>query len=311
MKIRLLILLYKTRSDHGVAMEHLYRYNNISRQGFQKAKAKLELEEKMVAQMSVLILEYRSKIDRRAGSRSLFYNLRIKERFNTGITRFERLLSKHQLTILPLRTRVVTTTSCLQSWNYPDLSNGLVITWINMFVVGDITYLSIGKYRYYLFCLTDVYSARIVGHHVSNRMRKQEALEAFKMWVKVRKSENIRGCIHHTDGGTQYFSALYLKHLDRYDIQISVAKDCLKNGYAEQKNGFIKYHLVPTMQLTSPVNLSKEMKRVIKNYNNRKQKNLDWKSPIEFEEAIKSSAINHTMVLHDWNTKTKAERRFY
>ena len=138
--------------------------------------------------------------------------------------------------------------------------------------------------RYYLFCLTDVFSARIVGYHISERMRKQEALKAFNQWIRLRGKNKVLGCIHHTDGGSQYFSKQYVSEMDNKELQISVAKSCLENGYAEQKNGIIKNHLIPTINASSKVGIEKELSKSIKYYNaERQQENLGWRSPNQFE----------------------------
>lgn len=242
---------------------------------------------------------YRHKKDRRAGSRSLYYNLSIKEKYGLGINKFERLMSTYGMTLIPLRLRVVTTQSTMQSWNYSNLTKGLIINNINQLVVGDLTYLSIGKERYYLFCLTDVYSARLVGYSLNKHMRAEEAKQAFDMWVLLRGKSMLQRCIHHTDGGMQYFSKLYLESMLAEQLQISVAKTCIENGYAEQRNGLIKHHLLPTLRMKNGVGLSREIKRIFNFYNEeRKQQALGWKSPKEYEQQIAQQDHREQKQLH-------------
>jgi len=303
--------LHKERLAHGLTMERIYEYFQISRQGFYKAVKSLKAEEKMMAEIEKLVLVYRLKKDRRAGSRSLYYNLGIKTKYGIGVTKFEKLMSQYGLTLVPCRVKVVTTQSCLQSWNYTNLCNGLIISDINQLVVGDITYIALGKTRYYLFCLTDVFSERIGGYHLSQRMRKQEALLALKMLVKLRGRQELNNCIHHTDGGGQYFSGEYLKATKK--MQTSVARSCLENGYAEQKNGFFKNHLLPTLQYNEGKSLAQSLEKAVKFYNTeRKQKELGWLSPDEFERAIENRQIKQKLILHDHinNIPSKRERFF-
>jgi len=175
--------------------------------------------------------------------------------------------------------------------------------------VGDLTYIAIGKKRYYLFCLTDVFSARIVGHHISHRMRKQEALKAFKQWIKLRSKENLVSCIHHTDGGSQYFSKQYVSEMNNKKLQISVAKSCLENGYAEQKNGVIKNHLIPTINASSQVGIERELSKSIKYYNaERQQENLGWRSPNQFELDMQTNKNQCQIVLHDHKQNLPSQR---
>lgn len=256
----------------------------------------------MACEVVKMVKGYRLGKDRRAGSRSLFHNLDIKSKFGIGTNKFERMMSSIGLTLLPLNTRIVTTKSTLQSWNYPDLTNGLYINGISQVVAGDLTYVSIGSGRYFLFCLTDLYSARIVGFGFGPNMRAVDAMVAQDSWVKLRKKKNLKGCIHHTDGGSQYFSTLYLKGLNDLGAGISCAKNCLMNGYAEQRNGLIKHHLIPTVTASDITELKGEIERIIRFYNHeRKQEGLGWLSPVEFERKISGMAEKPVRKLHDFD----------
>lgn len=287
MMVPLLQAIKERQSVHGIAMEKFYRHAGMSRQGFFKAVHHRMEEQLLIQEVASLVRVYRQKKDRRAGSRSLFNNLDIKNRFDIGVNKFEQLMSANGLSLAPLRTRVVTTKSSMQSWNYRNLINGLVVSNINKVVAGDLTYLHLEGQRYYLFCLTDLYSARIVGYQMSFNMRADDAKKALDMWVGLRKKKNIKGCIHHTDGGSQYFSGLYLTELDDLDVQVSCAENCLMNGYAEQRNGLLKHHLMPTMQESMESDLNKQINRIMRVYNyERKQKALGWLSPVAFEKKI-------------------------
>ena len=78
----------------------------------------------MMIEIEMKVKDYRRHKDRRAGSRNIYYNLDIKSQYGMGVTKFERLMSKYGLTLLPLRVRVMTTKSCCQSWNYTKVHKG-------------------------------------------------------------------------------------------------------------------------------------------------------------------------------------------
>lgn len=284
--VPLLLAIKSNQMEYSLPMSAFYEYVGISRQGFYKVRKVYEDTQSMVAEISVLVSTYREKIDCRAGSRSLYYNLNIREKYDIGVTKFERLMSSYGLTLGMLRIRIITTKSSLQSWNYPNLADGLSIGNINQLVVGDLTYIYLAGKRYYLFCLIDVYSAFIVGFHVSTRMRSIDAQEALNGWIRLRSLENVTRCIHHTDGGSQYFSAGYMSVLHDAGIRISCARNCLQNGYAEQRNGLIKHHLLPNVNMD--VNQPRQaISRIIRIYNEqRKQQALGWLSPVQFEKQI-------------------------
>jgi transposase InsO family protein len=290
--------MLKEFPQEGLTKEQVYNYFKISRQGASKMMAGEKREQDLIKELTKRVLDYREHKDRRAGSRSLYYNLSIKETYGIGVTKFEQLLSKYGLSLRPLRVKVVTTKSCLQSWNYSNLINGISLTGINQVVVGDLTYVSIGKDRYYVFSLIDIYSAYWVGARISKRMRAEEAKYALDRWGTLRGIANLNNCIHHTDGGSQYFSKIYLGKINRWKINISVANNCLENGYAEQRNSTLKYHLLPTLKQTSGGNMQKALEKVLYFYNNeRKQEGMGWRSPTAYEKYIASLPMEKRPVM--------------
>ena len=271
----------------GITMEQAYKFVGITRQGFHEKIKRHEREKRLISSIELLVNKYRKERDRRAGSRSLYHNLEIKSKYNLGVTRFERLLSENKLCLAPLRIKIVTTKSDLQSWNYANMISGKSISNINQVVAGDLTYVYLGTHLYYVFSLMDLYSNRIVGMSVSERMRAKDALEAYFQWKSLRNGHRIKGCVHHTDGGSQYFSSTYLSELKSCEIQVSRAKTCLENGYAEQWNGLLKNHFIPTIKYQNVKSLTEEIKQITYFYNNeRKQEQLGWQTPVQYETYI-------------------------
>ncbi len=310
MIIPLLTRLRDSRTLHGIPMERFYDYAGISRQGYFQALKSHRREQHIMREVEPLVLNFRKRKDNRAGSRTLYHCLNIKQVYSIGVNKFEGLMRGYGLNLAPLRVRVVTTQSSKQSWNYPDLCKGLEVNWINQLVVGDLTYVSYGKHRFFLFCLTDVYSARIVGYDWSERMRAQDAIRAFDKWVKLRGRSSLKECIHHTDGGSQYFSELYLTAMLNVKLKISVARSCLDNGFAEQRNGLLKHHLIPAMKPDlKGKKLERELSRIMHVYNHeRKQENLGWKSPVEFENHWSDKQNRPIMTVYDRDKKTRTKR---
>lgn len=297
----MLIRLHAERLIHGIPMERFYKHVNITRQAFYQRLQRKEVMDQMSESLIPKVLTYRFARDVRAGSRSLYYNLNIKSECDIGINKFEELMAKLGLTMRPLRTRVVTTKSSFQSWQYSNLLNGFEIMDINQVVAGDLTYVDINQDRYYAFCLTDLYSARIVGLEMSKRMRCEEALRCMEQWIEVRGKSEIEGCIHHTDGGSQYFSRRYLGAIKAAKARISVAQNCLENGYAEQQNSMTKNHFIPTINYYPGMNVQQEMKRIMTFYNfERKQEKLGWLSPVAFEQKWHKQPGRPKIKLHDF-----------
>ncbi len=148
--------------------------------------------EEMICSMRKDIAEYRSSVDFRAGSRSCFYNLDIKRRYDVGVNKFESLVAEMGMTLpvvkvrvittkssatLPVvKVRVITTKSSALSWGYSNLISGLTITEVNRVMVGDITYLYHNGVRYYFFQYLDVFSGRVVGWSIAENMKTERAI---------------------------------------------------------------------------------------------------------------------------------------
>lgn len=305
----MLNMLRQTQAEHGIEMEKLYDKAGISRQGFFQSLVRQEAKQEMVHQITNVVNDYRRTKDRRAGARNMYYNLDIGLNYAIGVNKFERLLSAEGLGVAPQHVRIITTKSTCQSWNYENLTKGLVINGINQLVVGDLTYIYLGKSLYYMFCLTDVYSSRIVGYHIGERMRAIEAKKAFDQWIKLRGRVEVVSCIHHTDGGSQYFSHHYMKGLVEEELQISVAANCLDNGFAEQRNGLLKYHLLPTLNMSNGKRLVNAIEKMMYYYNHeRKQEALGWMSPVSFEKHWVTESEPMKMTIYNREEKIRTKR---
>ena len=99
--------------------------------------------------------------------------------------------------------------------------------------VGDITYLAQGDRWLYLALLMEVYSRRIVGWSLSDRIDDSLTLAALSQALETRRPS--RGLIHHTDRGAQYCSNDYRKLLETAGAVASMSRrgDCWDNAMAE------------------------------------------------------------------------------
>jgi transposase InsO family protein len=66
---------------------------------------------------------------------------------------------------------------------------------------GDISYIWTSEGWLYLAVILDLYSRRVIGRAVSNRMKRDLVIRALDMAVDVRQPP--KGYIHHTDRGSQ------------------------------------------------------------------------------------------------------------
>ena len=99
--------------------------------------------------------------------------------------------------------------------------------------VGDITYLWTDEGWLYLATVIDLYSRRVVGWAMSERMTAELACDALTMALWRRGMP--RGVITHTDRGSQYCSALYQRLIKRHGLHCSMSAkgNCYDNACAE------------------------------------------------------------------------------
>ena len=76
---------------------------------------------------------------------------------------------------------------------------------------GDISYIWTREGWLYLAVILDLHSRRVIGWAVSNRMKRDLAIRALKMAIALRSPP--KGCIFHSDRGSQYCSHDYQKIL--------------------------------------------------------------------------------------------------
>ena len=90
---------------------------------------------------------------------------------------------------------------------------------INQKWAGDITDVWPREGWAYLAVILDLNSRQVIDWTISNRMEKDLAIRALNMVIALRRP--LKGCIHHTDRGSQYCP---------HDYQNIPGKHCLKES---------------------------------------------------------------------------------
>lgn len=158
-----------------------------------------------------------------------------------GRDRFYDLLRKNDMLIRPRRRYVRTTNSSHHYRKWPNLIEKMEILRPEEVWVSDITYITTRKGFLYLFLITDSYSRKIMGYHLSHRMLAKGAVSALRMALR-RRDYPDRSLIHHSDRGIQYCSKHYVEALQEQQIAISMAEkgNPYQNPIAERINRTIK-----------------------------------------------------------------------
>jgi putative transposase len=69
-----------------------------------------------------------------------------------------------------------------------------------------------------LAVILDLHSRRVIGWAVSNRMKRDLAIRALKMAIAFQAPP--KGCIHHTNRGSQYYSHDYQRILRQHNFKV-------------------------------------------------------------------------------------------
>ena len=153
---------------------------------------------------------------------------------------------------------------------------------------GDISYVWTQEGWLYLAVILDLHSRRVIGWAVSNRMKRDLAIRALNMAIALRQPP--KGCIHHTDRGSQYCSHDYQKILRLHGFKVSMSGtgNCYDNAAVETFFKTIKAELL--WQRSWPTRRAAELAifEYINGFYNprRRHSALGWKSPFAFERKV-------------------------
>lgn len=187
-----------------------------------------------------------------------------------GRDKFFAILKGQKLLVKRKRKYVTTTQSRHRFRVYKNALKKRVITASNQAWVSDITYLRLSKRFVYLFLITDAYSRKIVGWHLSDNLSIESALKALKM--ALQQCKNSRGVIHHSDRGLQYCNPRYVKLLLDHQMTISMTEEnhCYENSKAERVNGILKQEFLLDETFRNKAIAYKAVKQAIWIYNNKR-----------------------------------------
>ena len=140
----------------------------------------------------------------------------------------------------------------------------------------------------YLAIVLDLFSRRIIGWAVSDRLKKDLALNALRRAITIRQPS--AGLIHHSDRGSQYCSGDYQKLLGSLGIIASMSGkgNCYDNAMVETVFKTIKSDLVWRTRFLTRADAELALGRYIDGFYNprRRHSSLGYKSPVTFEAIM-------------------------
>lgn len=154
--------------------------------------------------------------------------------------------------------------------------------------VGDITFIATGSGWLYLAVLLDLYSRRVVGWAMSERIDQQLVLDALHMALGQWRPQP--GLIHHTDQGRQYSSTAYVETLRKHGMVQSMSRkgNCYDNAVAESFFSSLKNELVHHCSFKTREEARTAVFEYIEVFYNRQRRHqsLDYVSPVAYERSM-------------------------
>jgi transposase InsO family protein len=155
----------------------------------------------------------------------------------------------------------------------------------NQLWVADITYIETGEGWLYLAAILDLYSRKIVGWAMSERIDTVLVLKALAMAL-LHRSPPAK-LLFHSDRGVQYASADHRQALDQAGLVPSMSRraNCYDNATMESFWSTLKLELVYRSTFTTRAHARTQIFDYIETFYNRQRAHsaLGYHSPVDFE----------------------------
>jgi len=256
---------------HHLSIQHICRLFGKSRQGWhyhQGHQGEKQLQQEVVLS---LVRRIRSELPKLGGIKLRFKLAQELDMHHIRMGRdsFFKLLRENKLLIKPKRRYVRTTNSNHHYKIWPDLVNRRAATMPEEIWVSDITYLRTKFGFAYLDLITDAFSRKIIGYHLSKNLKAIGCMKAFKM-AHDQRIYPQRPLIHHSDRGIQYCCDAYVQLLKNHRIEISMTQtgSPYDNAIAERVNGILKTEFELHQTFNSFEDALEKVHQAIDKYNN-------------------------------------------
>jgi putative transposase len=171
------------------------------------------------------------------------------------------------------------------------LKRDFVADWPDQKWLTDITYIPTQEGWLYLAAVLDLYTRRIVGWAMSDRMTSDLTSDALKMAICQRQPDP--GLIHHSDQGSQYTDGTYQTLLKDHGIQASMngAGSWYDNAPMESFFGTLKSELVHHYAWRTRDEARAALFFYIESFYNRRRRHsaLGYLSPDDYEQLYRSA----------------------
>jgi putative transposase len=158
--------------------------------------------------------------------------------------------------------------------------------------VSDITYIFTAEGWLYLAVMIDLFSRRVVGWHMSERIDKQLVCLALNSALINRGFP--KGVMIHSDRGSQYCAETFVQLIQQFKLHQSMSRkgNCWDNAVAESFFATLKKQIIYGNRFDTREQARLAVFEYIAGYYNRVRRHstLDWLTPVEFEDQYANAS---------------------
>jgi len=271
----------------GIGVGELCARVGMSRQNYyavRRLRRRRQVDEAMIVEL----VKRERRMQPCLGGRKLLHLLgpELEEAgVDVGRDRFFEVLAKADLLVVPTQGTPRTTNSRHSLPVFGNLLAGKDLHAPNEAWVSDLTYIRTDEGMLYAALITDAFSRKIVGAHISDSLEAEGCLQALDR--ALRELPAGKHPIHHSDRGCQYCCHEYVERLQARGLPISMTQvmHCYENAQAERLNGILKreYQMGQTFRTKAQAKRAFEQAVWLYNYR-RPHLRLNYRFPADVHQ---------------------------
>jgi len=216
------------------------------------------------------------------------YHALLNEGIKCGLNRVARLMRENEL--VPKMTRRFRVTTDSRNSRNPAkniLDRQFNAGRPNEKWVADVTYIPTREGWLYLATVLDLYSRKIVGWSMSDRLVSKLAQKALQNAIEARQP--APGLIVHSDRGKEYYAGEYQQLLKQYGLICSMSRngDCYDNAVMESFFHSLKAEDIHERDFKTRTEARTALFDYIEIFYNRQRlhSSIGYQSPVEYEKV--------------------------
>lgn len=169
-----------------------------------------------------------------------------------------------------------------------------LVTKVNQYWGGDITYVATEEGWLYLAIVIDLFTRKVVGHSMQESMPCELVINALDMGLKRQGLAVANDLTTHTDRGSQYAAMDYVDKLAAHGITASMSRkgNCYDNAFVESFFRTLKVELINRRKFQTREEAKSAIFEFIEVWYNRQRlhSSLDYMTPEEYESKQLTAA---------------------